>query len=64
MKFDQAFRVCSVLEPGGMEWNHSVPRTHSCVRFRNGVEPEKGIFPQYAESTGPADSAGLGGTEQ
>ena len=52
-----------------MEWNGTIPFPKPILAFGsgmewNGVEPEKGIFPQYAESTGPADSAGLGGTEQ
>jgi hypothetical protein len=42
--------LCSFLGWSGMRWN--------------GVVPEKGIFLQYAEPTGPADSAGRGGTAQ
>jgi hypothetical protein len=30
--------VCSVLESEGMEWDGSVPRRRSRVRFRNRIE--------------------------
>ena len=52
-----------------MEWNGTVPFREPVLVFFLGMEfnrvvPKKGIFSQYAEPTGPADSAGRGGTEQ
>ena len=46
-----------------MEWNGTSPFPEPILAFGfgmewNGVEPEKGIFSQYSEPTGPADSAG------
>ena len=51
----------------GVEWNGTVPHLEPVLVFGcemewNEVVPQKGIFPPDAERTGPAESAGRGGT--
>ena len=50
-----------------MEWNETVPHLEPVLVFGcemewNELVPQKGIFPPDAERTGPAESAGRGGT--
>ena len=53
----------------GKEWNGTVPFLDTILAFGFGMEwnalvPLEGIFLQYAERTGPADSAGRSGIAQ
>jgi hypothetical protein len=56
------FRVCSVVELGGMEWNllGAILAFGSGIGW-NGTVPRKGIFRPDAERTRPGKSAGRGG---